>query len=111
MTLFSLLFAGAIVRYYKTKRNFYLQSLPENQQKTKQDNKVCSRRKGPDFNVNFKISFSFSVHELKWRSPRANKLMSRLQRRIYQSREEGVRPHVPRVEGPLSEGGRVGRRG
>ena len=45
MTLFSLLFAGAIVRYYKTKRNFYLQSLPDNQQKTKQDNKVCSRRK------------------------------------------------------------------
>ena len=35
MTLFSLLFAGAIVRYYKTKRNFYRQSLPENQQKTK----------------------------------------------------------------------------
>ena len=35
MTLFSLLFAGAIVKYYKTKRNFYLQSLPENQQKNK----------------------------------------------------------------------------
>ena len=32
MTLFSLLFAGAIVKYYKTKRYLYLQSLPENQQ-------------------------------------------------------------------------------
>lgn len=53
----------------------------------------------------------FSVHDLKWSSPRANKLMSRLQRRIDQSREEEVRPHVPRVEGPLSEGGRARRRG
>ena len=37
--------------------------------------------------------------------------MSRLQRRIDHSREEEVRPHVPRVEGPLSEGGRACRRG
>ena len=29
--------------------------------------------------------------------------MSRLQRRIDQTREEEVRPRVPRVEGPLSE--------
>ena len=48
MTLFWLLFAGAIVRYHETKRKLYLQSLPENQQKTKQskqETKVCSRRK------------------------------------------------------------------
>ena len=40
-----------------------------------------------------------------------HELMSRLQRRIDHSREEEVRPHVPRVEGPLSEGGRACRRG
>ena len=45
------------------------------------------------------------------RSPRANELMSKLQRRIDQSREEDVRSNVPRVEGPLSEGGRACRRG
>ena len=48
MTLFSLLFAGAIVRYYKTKRILHLQSLPETNKKTKQtkqDNKIRSRRK------------------------------------------------------------------
>ena len=43
------------------------------------------------------------IRSPRWRSPRANDLMSRLQRRIDQTREEEVRPRVPRVEGPLSE--------
>ena len=51
------------------------------------------------------------VRSPSWRSPRANELMSRLQRRIDQSREEEVRSHVLRVEGPLSERGRACRRG
>ena len=42
---------------------------------------------------------------------RANELMSRLQRRINQSREEEVQSHVPRVKGPLSGGERACRRG
>ena len=46
-----------------------------------------------------------------WRSPRANELMRRLQRRIDQSVEEEVQPHVPRIEGSLSGGGRACRRG
>ena len=40
----------------------------------------------------------------------ANELISRLQR-IDQSREEEVRSDVPRVKGPLSEGGRACRSG
>ena len=51
------------------------------------------------------------IRSPSWRSPRANELMSRLQRRIDQSREEEVRPHVPRIEGPLSGGGRACRIG
>ena len=43
------------------------------------------------------------IRSPKWRSPRANELMSRLQSRIDMTREEEVRPRVPRVEGPLSE--------
>ena len=43
------------------------------------------------------------IRSPRWRSPRANELMSRLQRRIDQTREEEVRPRVSRVEGPLSE--------
>ena len=46
-----------------------------------------------------------------WRSPMANELMSRLQRRIDQSKREEVRSHVPTVEEPLSEGGIACRRG
>ena len=51
------------------------------------------------------------IRSPSWRSPRTNEVTNRLQRRIDQSREEEVRPHVPRVEGPLSEGGRACRRG
>ncbi|CAH3148682.1 unnamed protein product, partial [Porites lobata] len=45
------------------------------------------------------------IRSPRWRSPRANELMSRLQGRIDQTREEEVRPRVPRVrlKGPLSE--------
>ena len=43
------------------------------------------------------------IRSPRWRSPRANELMSCLQGRIDQTREEEVRPRVPRVEGPLSE--------
>ncbi|XP_068760117.1 uncharacterized protein C14orf93-like [Montipora capricornis] len=119
----------AIVRYYETKRKLYLQSLPENQQKTKQtrkDNKVRSRRKrlfsarvkvarGKEKELMQELSYDFVsdeedgpegnwiIRSPRWRSPRANDLMSRLQRRIDQTREEEVRPRVPRVEGPLSE--------
>ena len=37
------------------------------------------------------------IRSPRWRSPRANELMSRLQGRIDQTREEEVRPRVPRV--------------
>ena len=40
MTLFSLLFAGAIVRYYKTKRILHLQSLPETNKKQNRQNRT-----------------------------------------------------------------------
>ena len=43
------------------------------------------------------------IRSPRWRSPRTNELMSRLQKRRDQTREEEVRPRVPRVEGPLSE--------
>ena len=58
MTLFSLSFAGAIVRYYKTKRNFYLQSLPENQQKQNKTTKYVQEGKGY-VDLNF---FNFVSH-------------------------------------------------
>ena len=37
------------------------------------------------------------IRSPRWRSPRANELMSRLQGRIDHTREEEVRPRVPRV--------------
>ena len=49
--LFSLIHVGAVVSYYETKGKLYLQSLPENQEKTdkqKQENKLRSRRKRVD---------------------------------------------------------------
>lgn len=43
------------------------------------------------------------IRSPRWRSPRANELMSCLQRRIDQTRGEELRPRVPRVEGPPSD--------
>ena len=50
------------------------------------------------------------IRSPRWRSPRANELMSCLQRRIDQTREEELRPRVPRVEGPPSDRGRGSKR-
>ncbi|XP_031553285.1 serine/arginine repetitive matrix protein 2-like [Actinia tenebrosa] len=116
----------AVGRYYETKRKLYLQSLPENEERTQQlksDNKLRSRRKrlftarckvadGEDLNLIKQLNYEYVsdeengiredsgkwvVRHPAWRSEEADSLMERLQSKVETQRSE--RPRVSRVGG------------
>ncbi|KAK3744043.1 hypothetical protein QZH41_011921, partial [Actinostola sp. cb2023] len=123
----------AVVRYYETKRKLFLQSLPQNKEKTTKamlDNKIRSRRKrlygarvkvaqGSDLDAVKELTYHYVSDEENgendnkgkwivrapaWRSEEANSLMKQLQEKVEASNAD--RPKVPRIDGPSSNRGR-----